>query len=72
MSLIPRLIQFSSALHEANILTDRVEVRLEFDDWWKLYNALGTELRGMNYMAYDGRGFMPGSFTLMGIQFRLK
>ncbi len=69
MSLIPRLIQFSHALHEVNILTDRVEVRLEFDDWWKLYNALDREIR---MLSYDGRGQLPGVFTLMGIQFRLK
>ncbi len=67
--IIPKLVQFSAALHEVGILTDRVEIKLEHDDWWKLYCAIDREVR---VISYDGRGEPPGTFTLMGIRFSIK
>lgn len=63
-------IGLSRALLTAGVVTDRVEVTLPHDEWWRLYCALDRELGHM--VRFDGRGLPPIDFKFLGVVYKVR
>lgn len=58
------------ALHGDFVDPAGIEIHLPQDAWWRLWNRLEQQYRGL--MVFDGRGSRPDRFQWMGITYVVK